>query len=67
MSGTTELGWIGFQPVVKQGERILLSQIPTHEWDAVIDALKGKSQKTRSGELVFQFSDYQAWKAKQVK
>lgn len=67
MSGPGEVGWIGFQPKVKQGERILLSQIPSYEWDAVVDALKSKSQKTRSGELVFQLSDYQSWKSKQKK
>ena len=60
MSGTGDIGWLGYPPVVSQTQRILLSQIPEEDREAVQKNVK--HELTRSNEPVFKMSDVVAWK-----
>lgn len=62
MAGTGDIGWLGFPPVVKVQERMLLSQVPEEHRGAFLTYLGDKVQYTRSGEPVFDKKIYTTWK-----
>lgn len=64
MTGTADLGWIGYPPKVSQTQRILLSQVPEEDRGPLM-ASKVKREFTRSGEAVFNYADVTEWKRQQ--
>ena len=54
--------FLGYPPKVKVVERMLMSSVPEQEREAFTKALGPVVQRTRSGEIVFDASEYRAWK-----
>lgn len=63
MSGTGDVGWIGFAPEVKVVERMLLSDLPAEEQQPFLMRLQaaGHVEHTCGGEVVFPKTAYTSW------
>ena len=62
MSGSGAAGFVGFAPVVRVVERMVISQVPEQERGMFVSFLGERAQHTRSGEIVFAKEIYTKWK-----